>query len=310
MKTVIIDRSLSGMKFYEQTKKSDVFLYVCSLFECGVDFVEIDVFSLQRLPIPKEHENYIFRLNHPSELSIINSLHFKYITVPLKFSYLITKINAPVLLETNIGEVDLFSLLKVISDNIDFTKISMLRLIGDFKDDSIIKSFLSDYNLRYTVPVDICATNNSMTALSVSIAAKFNGANAITLSFGDTDNFAALEEFLIVMSTTYKTIVRSTYISGICKAAIISSLIGNIENNNMQAIIKLYQLSPKRIELIDEEPHSERIKFYTAPKYRTVVDKNLDAMEIDDEIADEIKNIIEKHNINAKNTRQKEDFLN
>ncbi|MCL2087448.1 MAG: hypothetical protein FWH05_07655 [Oscillospiraceae bacterium] len=319
-KTVIIDRSLSGMRLYSQAGKKEIYSYACALFECGVDYIEVDFTTLQKLCAPKRNENYIFRLKEKSEIQLLEAFErvglepFKYVVVPLKFSYLIPQINIPVLLELNIGDVDLFSYLKVVSDNIDLTKVSLLRLVGEFGENFNMKAFLEEYNLRYTIPVDICATNNSMLALSTTIAANFAKADSITLSFGESDNFAALEEFLIVMATSYKHVVKDTFVTGVCRASIICALISDIKCSSMQAIINLYRLTPKKIKRIDQPPKNDEtirnVVYSSLPGYQTVIEKGLESLDVNDEVADEIMNIMDTLNISPKPIGERRHFLN
>lgn len=295
MKTALIDRSLTGLEFREITKKSDVYLYADSLLEAGADYIEIGLTALTRLPKPTGSERYVYRIERPEEYIIANAFPFSYASIPLRLSYLISKIQIPVILEVNIGDVDPLALVKVVSDSIDLTAVSLLRLTGDFKQSpDEFNLLVNRLRMKYAVPVDICPLNNSMSALSTAITAYAARTGSVTLSFAGAGNFASLEEFLIALSSMYGVVVTKNYISGICKSAMLSFLISTIETRNLNLLMKHYGLNSHKIMRIDSQP-LDKINEYrrvSLSKRRSATEKKLNKMKIDEERAEKIAEVL------------------
>lgn len=294
MKTSLIDRSLVGLNFREITNKTDVYMYADSLVKAGVNYIELDLNALSRLPKPSGSENYIFRIERPDECVIANALPFAYAVLPLHLSYLISKIQIPIILEVKIGDVDPIILLKIIADNIDLTKVSLLRLLGDFslmpnQFDELIKKIRS----KYAFSIDICPTNNSLMALSSSIIAYAACVNSITLNFGDNKTFASLEEFFFSLATMYRIIINKNYITGICRAAMLLFLIGENCKNNINNIIKHYNINSNDVVLIDgKEKAGDDVL-----KKRVFSEKRLSDAPFDEELSEKMTEVLKEYSI-------------
>jgi hypothetical protein len=253
MKTVLIDRSLVGTKFdvnFGEDKKA-MFMYVCALIEAGASYIELDFDSVVRLPKPSGAENYIFRISRPEEFVVANALSFAYAVLPLKYSYVLPKLELPVILEIDVGDSDIFSILQIVSSNIDLSLYSMIRLVGDFDPDSI-PSILSTYRRRTIIPIDICPRNTAITALTSAIAAYKANSDAVTVKFGDYKDFASLEEVLIMLSSMHKLIVSADYLEGICKASLFLSMFTEgTSRSNLALMMQKYMHGPLKIENVD-----------------------------------------------------------
>ncbi|MCL2018868.1 MAG: hypothetical protein FWG70_03830 [Oscillospiraceae bacterium] len=311
MRTAIIDRSLCGVNFKEPTRKTDVYMYAQSLIESGADYVEVDLAALMRLPQPSGAENYIFRIGHSEEYRVADALPFSYAVVPLKYSYLIDKIKVPVILEVKLGDADILALLRVVSESIDLTKTALLRLVGEFKKQpDELKAVLDKINMLYAVPIDLCPLNTTLDALSTAVAAYEAGVGSLTFSFGNSSDFASLEEFLISMATVHRNIVSRSYISGICKAAVLSALISDIETLNLKLLMKRYHLSPQRVETIDGPPLGfNPWKGKMRPR-RTLIQRRLDDMDVEEELSDEIVDKLRKCGMDLYTGEAKKRYLN
>jgi hypothetical protein len=311
MRTAIIDRSLAGVVFKEVISKADVHMYAQALIEAGADYVEIDLQALVRLPEPSGAENYIFRIENADEYRIANALPFAYALLPLKYSHLIDKLEIPVILEIKTGDADILALLRVVSESIDLTNVALLRLVGDFKKQpDELKAILGKIKMLYAVPLDICPLNTTLGALSASIAAYEAGVGSITMSFGNSSNYTSFEEFLISMATVHRSIITRSYISGICKAALISSLIGEIETQNLKMLMKRYQLSPQRVEVADGIPMAFNPWRGEKPRRKSLMERRLLDMEVEGELSDEILDTLKKCGLEFFSGNKKNDCLN
>jgi hypothetical protein len=263
VKTVLIDRSLVNVEFDSNfnifNNKKAMFMYVCSLIEAGASYIEVDYESLLRLPKPSGAENYIFRIGSPEEFVVTNALKFAYTVVPLKYHYIAPQIQIPAILEIEVGEGDVFDVLRLISSNIDFSPYSMIRLVGDFEPDSI-GQMIAEYKRKTVIPIDICPTNTTLSALNSAIAAFKANADAVTVSFGEYEQFASLEELLIMLSAMYKAVVSPDYLSGICKASIL--MFSEKKVSNLAVMIRRYMYRPINIETIDSpgQPDKNRLR--------------------------------------------------
>ena len=294
MRTAIIDRSLTGVNFNHVTSKTDVYMYSQALIEAGADYIEINLDALARLPEPSGAENYIFRIEHADEYRYANAFPFAYALLPLRFSYLIEKIEIPVILEVKTGEADVFALMRIVSESINLTSVSLLRLVGDFrKPPDEFASILYKIKMLYAVPIDICPLNTTLGALAATVTAYKAGVDAVTLSFGNSSDFTSFDEFLISMATVYKTIITKSYISGICKASVISGLIGDIETLNLKMLMKRYRLSPQRVEMADGKP-TGRLTGFKPSRRRSLVERRLMELEVEQELTEGIADALKK----------------
>jgi hypothetical protein len=298
------------VNFKALTGKTDVYMYAQALIEAGADYVEVDLPALMRLPEPSGAENYIFRIERADEYKIANALPFSYVLLPLKFSYLIEKLDIPVILEIKTGDADILALLKVVSESINLTNVALLRLVGDFKKQADeLGNILYRIRMLYAVPIDVCPLNTTLGALAAAITAYKAGVDSVTLSFGNSGNHTSLDEFLISMATVYKTVITKSYISGICKAAVMSSLIGDIETLNLKMLMKRYRLSPQRVETADDSPAGRNISF-KQPRRKTLVERRLIGLEVEEELSEEIADTLKKCGIDFYSDRENDDCLN
>ena len=314
MKTSLIDSSLVGLSFHIDTRKRDVFLYCSALREAGADFVEVDLQALTHLPRPNGSERYIFRLNSEHEIPLANALPFSYVSVPLRLSHMIPRLTRPILLDVHIGSANPIALAKVVAENIDLTRVALLRLTGDFdghQNTDDLAYLINAYRSRYAVPIDICPTDQSLCAMSAATSAFFARADTITLRFGG-QGYAALEDFLIALATMHRVLLRSTYVIGISKATIFASTFSDIENTNLRALMKIYRLAPKDIRIVDDEKtgleNLGRKLGGGERHYVSVIEKRLGDLEVDDELTAVMMNALNRclvrHDVTTNNEQQ------
>ncbi|MCL2109263.1 MAG: hypothetical protein FWH20_07960 [Oscillospiraceae bacterium] len=327
MRTAIIDRSLAGTSFLPIVDKSDILMYTNALIEAGADYVEIDLPALVRiayldesvdtgdkktLPIVLDRpEMYIFRVERPEEILVANSLPFAYAVLPLKYSHFINKIKIPVILEINTGDADVLALLRIVSENINLTHIELLRLVGDFNGDSQeeFANMLFKIRMMFAVPIDICPLNTTLGALSSAITAFDGGIDSITLCFGNSNNFCPLEEFLITLATVHKFLITRSYVSGICKAAVMSAQFSEIETTNLQMLMKRYRLTPQKVEKADDTP-PQRNAYVKKAARRSLLERKLDYLEVDEGLSAEITDKLKKYGMEFYDTGRAGEYLN
>jgi len=297
MKPVLIDRSLVNIKFRDDTDKKEAFAYICSIAEAGASYIELGLDALSKLPKPGGSEKYIYRLSDAEEYIIANAFAFSYAVVPLSLSYITNKLNLPIILEIDIDGPDIFEVLPVIASNLDFSRLNMLRLTGEFDPETLPQN-IARYRRRMTLPLDICPRNNRLTALSSAIAAYRSQADAVTLSFGDDENFAALEEFLIMIAAVYRIYVSGEYLSGICKATMIASLIAEVRYTNLAMMMKKYMYCPFNIENADfVSKQGRRVTLKNTLNDMPAAARALSALGLERELSEEIIAVLKGCNI-------------
>jgi hypothetical protein len=312
VKTAIIDRSLCDLRFTDEPikGKSAVKLYCDALEETGVDFIEIALPALLRLPTPTEADRYIFRVKREKDLAVANGLPFEYVSLALNLSYLIPKINKPVLLEVNVGDCDPLTFVQVVSEHIDLTQVALLRLVCDFSQNPAeFDHFVKAYRLRYAAPLDICPLDSSLEAVSQAVTAYAAGVNSITTAFGGGEEllrFAPLEDFIITLATGYRILISSKYIAGICKAMSWAQLFSDIKTQNLLAIMQAYHMSAKAILQVDyavnqaelnQRVRSELVRLHeenTAHGFRNIADRRLEDLPLDETVAEYASDVLRK----------------
>jgi hypothetical protein len=149
-----------------------------------------------------------------------------------------------------------------------------------------------------------------MNALGAAINAYEVGVDMITLNFGNSSDFTPLEEFLISLATVHKAIISRNYISGICKASVMASLISEIKTVNLQMLMKRYQLSPQQVEVADGTPTS--FNPWKGKKYqrRSLIERRLDYMEVEEELSQEIMTQLKKCGVDFFGSDKKDSYIN
>ncbi|MDR0223247.1 MAG: hypothetical protein LBI38_06940 [Oscillospiraceae bacterium] len=289
MKPVIIDKSLVGMNFYESAEKKEVFFYVCSLAEAGASYIELGLEAAVKLPKPNGSEKYIYRINGAEEHIIANAFEFAYAVVPLKYSFVIPKLTLPVILEIDVDGADVFETLGLVAGNLDFSRVNMIRLTGNFEPEQLSK-IIFDYRRKMVLPIDVCPKNDRLSALSSAIAAYTANFDSVTVCFGDSDSFASLEELLIMLSAVHKIIISRDYLTGICKASLLSAVIAETKITNLSVMMRKYMYCPLDIENIDGKDGIRRSRPFGQNRFRRVpaVEKAVRALGIEREISESI----------------------
>jgi len=292
MKPVLIDRSLVNINFHADVDKKEAFAYVSAIAEAGASYIELGLNSLVKLPKPGGSEKYIYRLSEPEEHVVANAFEFAYAVVPLNLSYIVPKLTLPVILEIDIDGSDVFDVLPVIASSLDFSRLNMLRLTGEFDPEAMARN-IANYRRKITLPLDICPKNSKLTALDAAIAAYLGSADAVTLSFGDDINYATLEEFLIMLAALHRVIVSRDYLSGICKATMISSLIAETRVTNLSMMMQKYMYCPFNIENADNISQQKRqIMLKNAMCELPAAARALSALGLERELSDEIIGVL------------------
>ncbi|MCL2634066.1 MAG: hypothetical protein FWD34_06080 [Oscillospiraceae bacterium] len=296
MKSVIIDRSLVDMKLCGDAQKRMMYMYGSSLNQAGADYVELGLNALVKLPKPTFSDNYIYRLNAAEEYVVANAFDFAYVVVPLRYSYIISKITRPVILEIDIDGTDILEAVQILSVNLDFSSLGMLRLVGDFIPEEI-PEIIAKCRRRIVLPIDICPKNTTLSALSSAISAYKANSDSITLSFGNDREFASLEEFLVMMAAIHRIVVHHDYLEGICRAELTSALITEEKHEtNLSVMMRKYLYCPTEIENADGVINVKSVRplpFRKQTKHISAAQRVLSSLGVERDLSDKITEVLE-----------------
>lgn len=204
MKTAIIDNSLCNAQFVNDVKPDDIDIYIKSLFKSGVSFVEMVTDSFLKLPPDCDHSKVILRITDDTDLLYVNAFDFAYVVLPVEMLDKVDEITVPIICEVCLHGTDTMSVLKMFFDNFDFSHISVLRLVDDFPGDMhSMNELLESLRKTYIQAIDICPTNNNVSAVSACLAAMLGQSDCITMCYGNTDTFAELVDYTKCICTTF-----------------------------------------------------------------------------------------------------------
>lgn len=225
MKTVITDNTLSYMKYNKDHVSGDTLaLYAKSIFSCGADYIEINTETAMHMALDDYSEKYILRAETAFDLGYCMGVRFAYVCVPLKLAARIERLpeDQQVILEINADEYSAQAMLLYIRRYTFFRRVSAVRITGmiDGSGDNTEK-LLKWCRNNIFVPIDICPLNTMLTGVSDAVNAYTAGAAMITLSFGRNYYYTSLEQYIISLHITRRTIMRDDVIRAICVASFI-----------------------------------------------------------------------------------------
>ncbi|MDR0821415.1 MAG: hypothetical protein LBN40_02980 [Oscillospiraceae bacterium] len=270
MKTVLIDRSLVEANFRQGTTKANIFLYTNALIESGVSYVELDLNALLHTIVVADRSHLIYRLHDAAAIDLVDSLGFGYVLLPLRLSYLAERFNTPVMLEAPFGCEDPIAYMKVVSDNIDLTKFSLVRLLGDLGDGSEIHKIVAAYRSRYSTPLDICPIDTSMNAIDCAVRACLAETDSVTAHLGDGSGFASLEGLYLTLSVLYRQVKNDSFVKGMGKAMFIGKDDLGMNFDAVDALMAIYTHKPRLVPRID----GNRVPIKEVDFFETIVARN------------------------------------
>ncbi|MBC2582419.1 homocitrate synthase [Clostridium sp. DJ247] len=206
-KKLIIDRTLPEVaKNLKNVKKDHVFSFLKLLKQVGVDLIEIDKLTIDKVgKLPRTLE-YIFRIKTCKDIALIDKYNFKYLVVDyeralsLSLEHVNKITNRNVILEINIEDLNNF-LEHNYNKIINKLNIKCLRISNVNKYNLLTwKQLIENIKSRFLVTVDFCADNKYYMATAISIEACTDGADVITTAFnGENYGFAPLEEVVMAL---------------------------------------------------------------------------------------------------------------
>lgn len=252
IRTVIIDNSLCGMKLEDFVFSDAIIAYIEALKDGGVRYIEIDFQILKFLDKSTDVSQMIFRLTHKDDYMLANEYNFAYVCVPPDYCDQISYITRPVLMEIPLNGVSPFKIIPILSKKYDMGNVSLLRFVENFNNNSkVLSKLIHKFRQMYYIPVDICALNNELSAVSAAICAYAVNVDSITLHFGSDLEYGSLENFYVAISNSYGAVVDDKILIGICKAALLYQCITGKSTEQLDRLINHYKFTPQMNHNID-----------------------------------------------------------
>ena len=300
IKVSIIDNSLLNIG-RSSTANGDIFKdYVISLFKCGVDFIELDGrFADFTKGVDTSH-HFIFNIQFPTDVSYINEKAFSYVVLPLRLLFIAPAIrNTRIIVEINTDDVPIESLIERLYDNYALKYASMLRITGSFSDKlDKLAEFITKFRHSFAVPLDICPLDTNLDGLDAAFCAYKRKADAITLSFGESNCYTSLEKFLIYLHVYYGVIISDEYVRGLCAAALDCSVLSNRFDRGVKNLSEVVIAQSDRVLNIDYPEKSSKVRIKRDNKAG-----NSPAI-ISKELRDELLQVISDSRLDLKNDEE------
>lgn len=296
METVIIDNSLAEMAYLPTAHAYEFVLYSSALLNGGVQYLEIDSRALRFFDGERDKKRYIFRVNSREDLEATRNYDFAYVVVPLKMNELIDEISSPIILETETDGKNALIMMALVSAFVDTDSCAMIRLTGNFDlDGDKVCSMIRNIRMRYFPPLNICAKNDNLTALSASVSAVMAQADALTLTFGGEGNTASLAEFLLVMNKFFNANFPTEKMEYLMRAEGYYANLTGVERDDVFSYIKAYYSGNYPTDNREKSP---------AEQYASSVGRTFDAeadmnaqgrcCDLDEETAEELFSLMGK----------------
>lgn len=223
---IICDNSLCNMDISEKATAKAVQDYILSLFESGIDIVEIDSKSIRFLESINTSNRFIYRAEGLTDLVTASEKSFAYVCVSYDMFFFARKFREIWIKKQNelkdkrikdFGEVkDISYLIEVdgnkksaeellnICRNLTKTEsVSAIRITKNFNPDTNeLSDFIDRYYDEFNTPLDICPLNTSLNGISAAFEALEKEVNMLTLSFGSPYLYTPYELYVLYFPPT------------------------------------------------------------------------------------------------------------
>lgn len=298
----IIDNSLCNIDFSNKANSKNVREYIVSLFDSSVDYIEIDSSSLRFLSNVRTEENFIFRIESIGDFLTLKEKDFAYIVLPLNMLPIAQKLHRRnIIIEIQAGDYPLEKLYGDIDLIQNSGCISAVRIVKDFYSDDNLElcHFIENFHEKYTLSLDICPLNTTLSGLNAAFDAYEAKSNMLTLSFGSAYVYTPLEAFIAYMIRSYDHLLSYTFIPYLYLTAVIYNIIADSFNyglKNLNDIIKDCDKLPENIDIdsIYEKRPDIKKRFDDQNKYNTAQNLFFKASDLEKELCDTLSDIIDE----------------
>lgn len=256
---IVIDNSLCNIDISPRATEQNVHEYVVSLFESGIDIVEIDYKTYQYFKNINTSKRFIMRIENPGDLLYAKVKKFYYIVLPYFLLEIAGKLEGVrFIIEINAEKDNIDQIMEkcrnIAGSNID----AAIRIMKNFDTDSNeLSDLMNRYYSEFSIPLDICPLNSDLTGLDCSYQAFAKGVNMLTLGFSASCIFTPYELFVMYFPDTYKIHPQITLIPYLLLCAARYNLITDSDNHGLYNIINILDTYKKPIQIADKPLLSE-----------------------------------------------------
>lgn len=238
----IIDNSLCNIDFAENAVSKNVKEYVATLFQCGIDYIEVDGKAMSYLPDVNTSDNFIFRLEKIEDFGILTKKRFRYIVLPLSMIAISKKLSAlKIMLEVDCSRYSYDELYEIRNKALA-AGCASLRLVSDFKekDEDLIARCTQWDCTPDCMPINICPLNTSLNGVNAAYTAADNNASMLTLGFGSPYLYTPYERFLLYRSWSFEHFLNMQKLPLLYAATVFLNMISDSHNyaiDNLNCIL-------------------------------------------------------------------------
>lgn len=230
MRTTLIDNSLCVLPLRDDADPEDIYSYICALADAGVGYVELDFRTMMKLDCLPACMKYILRPIDPIFMALTERYKFDYIALSIKDIRGGIKTDTPVMLTLPVlNDFMTHSPREVVrySRALVNGHITALRIRGAFPVMSYkeIAQYLDLLTSTVLLPVDICPTNEKMSAAGNAVNFSVVGADCVTVTMGSSANYCSLEEYFTLFITTMRGLPKKFDIKQLVEAAKLHAMI-------------------------------------------------------------------------------------
>lgn len=299
MKTVIIDNSLCALPLDEAAKPEHIYKYIKSLGEAGIKYVQMDFRTIMRMEELPDGIGYIFSWVDPMFAQLADAFAFDYTLVSFNALQRGVSVKTPAIIQFP-ANVTLSRRLLKLAESLIHGKAGVVRLMGDFPmmtpDEA--RAMVNDMKNTVTVPIDICPTNGTKTALDTALKMSAAGIDCVTMTMGMSGKYASFEEYLFSLMAIFGALPDNFSMAALCKAAIYHKLVFVGEKSD--SITQIMRLLDYDINHLCNTDTGDRVKMRITLRenqllngeFVSSLERMLDSEDMPDDIRREIEDAV------------------
>ena len=238
---IVTDNSLCNIDFSPKVTEQNVHEYIISLFESGIDLVEIDFRTYKFFKEINTSKRFIMRVDTPSDLMYAHMKEFYYVAIPYSMLPLAEKLtNSKYLVEIDGDKYNNDQLLKMCREISEKEFVGAVRIAKNFDADTEeLSDFIDRYYDEFTMPLDICPLNSHLTGLDAAYKAFSKGVNTITMGFGASCFYTPYELFVMYFPENFRIHPQITLIPYLLICAARYNLVSDEFNKGLDNIVNV-----------------------------------------------------------------------
>ncbi len=257
---IVTDNSLCNIDFSPRVKENNIHEYIVSLFESGIDLVEIDFKTYNYFKDINTSKRFIMRVDAPGDLLYAQLKEFYYIAIPYSMLYLAEKLKkSKYLVEVDGDKYNTDELLKICGEISEKNFAGAIRISKNFDSDTEeLSDFVDRYYDEFTLPLDICPLNSRLTGLDTAYKAFSKGVNMLTMGFAASCFYTPYELFVMYFPDSFRIHPQITLIPYLLICAARYNLVTDEFNKGLYNIVNVLDTYKKPVINADSAVYDEQ----------------------------------------------------